>query len=163
MSSLLANLGPLELLPHDDNLRQIYQILHIAVNYHENNTFLPQYELLRQKKDQINVMTVKNAVLISETHGIVSKYIAEIFPDMMNEFPADDFYYADIYVPSRNLIIEINGPAHKNAKHKPKQKYVMKRKVLEKKGYRYLELESVSMLKENTRRDLLDQLRKLLA
>lgn len=48
----------------------------------------------------------------SQTQQIVFSLTKEIYPDLKEEYQIDDFYVVDMYVPSRKLCIEVQGPLH---------------------------------------------------
>jgi hypothetical protein len=52
---------------------------------------------------------------MSNAHKMIQNELKSIYPDLVNEHQVGDFYYVDIYVPSLNLGIEINGPMHLNS------------------------------------------------
>jgi very-short-patch-repair endonuclease len=69
-----------------------------------------------------------------------------IYPDLVNEHQVSEgFYYVDIFVPSLNLSIEINGPSHVNSSGHLKLKYKKRRKLLQKLGLRIVEIDAVRM------------------
>ena len=59
----------------------------------------------------------------------------------------DDFYVVDIYVPSKKLILEVQGPSHKVFLGQATTKTVLKTKVLKKLGYKVASIDAMPMLK----------------
>ena len=82
---------------------------------------------------------------MSNSHKMIQNELKLIYPDLVNEHQVGDFYYVNIYVPSRNLSIEINGPVHMNSSGHLKLKYKKRRKVLQKLGLRIVEIDAVRM------------------
>ena len=40
--------------------------------------------------------------------------VREIYPDVVAEVLIDEFYKVDLFVPSKNLVVEVQGPSHFN-------------------------------------------------
>ena len=59
----------------------------------------------------------------------------------------DGFYMVDAYVPSLNLCIEINGPAHYTFNGLPNMKSVMKSRLLNKLGYKFVSVDALDVLR----------------
>jgi len=51
-----------------------------------------------------------------------------------------DFYRVDLYLPEYNMVIEVNGPPHFNGLGIYNKKTLLKQRVIEKLGYKYLSI-----------------------
>lgn len=65
----------------------------------------------------------------------------------MTEKIIDDFYKVDMFMPARNLIIEVQGPYHFNGLGLLRKKDLTRRRVFKELGYRYCEISRDSYLK----------------
>jgi very-short-patch-repair endonuclease len=65
--------------------------------------------------------------------------------DIEEEVIIDKFYKVDLYCPAKKLIIEVNGPLHKNGKGNDNRKTQMKKKLLKKLGYKYTEIQCIDL------------------
>ena len=52
----------------------------------------------------------------------------------------DEFYKVDLFVPSKNLVIEVQGPNHFNGNGSLQKKTLVKAKIIKALGYGYCEL-----------------------
>jgi len=48
----------------------------------------------------------------SETQDIICEIAKTLFPDIEEEVLVDGFYVVDLYVPSKKLCLEVQGPLH---------------------------------------------------
>ena len=58
----------------------------------------------------------------------------------------DKFYVVDIYIPSENLCLEVQGPQHYNFAGQPTKKTAAKTKVLQHLGYRVHNIDALHIL-----------------
>ena len=47
-------------------------------------------------------------------HKKIFEIVKSVYPDAISEVQIDNFFFADIFVPSQNKIIEVLGPMHFN-------------------------------------------------
>jgi very-short-patch-repair endonuclease len=61
----------------------------------------------------------------------------------------DEFYRVDIYIPSLDLIVEVEGPSHMNGFYKPNKKTLTKRRVINKYGHKFCFISVTKYLGQN--------------
>ena len=66
----------------------------------------------------------------SNTHSKIQKCLEETYGEVESEKMIDDYYMVDLYVPSKNLAIEVQGTFHFNGLGKKNKKSLTKQKVL---------------------------------
>ena len=71
-------------------------------------------------------------VSVSESQTLMFKEVKRRYKDAQTEVVLDNFYVVDAYVPSKKLIVEIQGPLHFNHAEKLTRKSKIKSYILEK-------------------------------
>ena len=88
----------------------------------------------------------------SDINVRIYKHVHTLYPDAEQEKICDGFYKADIYIPSKNTVVEVQGPHHYNGLYplSPKKRSLTKRRILESLGYRVVEIPAVEFLKNQS-------------
>ena len=76
--------------------------------------------------------------------------VRRTYPDAEEEVLIDRFYVVDIYVPSLKLILEVQGPDHFTENGKSRIKTIVKKKLLNKLGYKVRGLHAMNILSRVT-------------
>lgn len=75
-------------------------------------------------------------------------HLKQIFDEkIVTEVVLKDFYKVDMFMPDKNLIIEVQGHVHNNGLGQLRLKDRIRREVLKKLGYKYCEISSVEYKK----------------
>lgn len=83
----------------------------------------------------------------SQMHGRISTVLKTQFPDLINEHVLKEGLVVDIYIPSYNMVIEIDGPAHvfhNNGEMDGSTKF--KQRLLRGLGYRFASLQTQELI-----------------
>ena len=93
---------------------------------------------------------------------LIMEYLSSQSLDCVPEYQIDDFYFVDIYIPNKKICIEIDGLSHyATLQGSLNQKSKVKRKVLEKLGYKVANLDLTDYLNkrdENFKQNILEKL-----
>ena len=96
--------------------RFVYHMIYIGDlfgYFDEENSVKAKDYLSKFSLDQVYQMQY-SAVTRSETQQIVVDLFKKVYPDLQEEVLIDRFYVVDIYIPSENLCLEVQGPTHYN-------------------------------------------------
>lgn len=82
---------------------------------------------------------------------MVYQHVKELYPDAVLEEIFDGFYKADIYIPSRNLVLEVNGPSHFNGRElfNSNKRALTKKRIFKLLGVKMVDISVIEYLKEN--------------
>ena len=72
----------------------------------------------------------------------------KMFPDLEQEIIIDNFYRVDLFIPSENFVIEVNGQYHFNGIGQTLKKFITREKIIKKLGYKYVDVKSTIILKK---------------
>ena len=88
----------------------------------------------------------------SDINVRIFKHVHALYPDAEQEKICDGFYKADIFIPSKNIVVEVQGPHHYNGLYplSPKKRTLTKRRILDALGYKVVEMPAVDFLKNQS-------------
>ncbi len=66
-----------------------------------------------------------------------------MYPEVESEMLVDEFYKVDMFIPSKNVVIEVQGPYHLNGLGINNKKTLLKAKILRKLGFNFCELSTI--------------------
>ena len=136
--------------------RFVYHMIYIGDlfgYFDEENSVKAKDYLSTFSLDQVYQMQY-SAVTRSETQQIVVDLFKKVYPDLQEEVLIDRFYVVDIYIPSENLCLEVQGPSHYTYAGMPTKRTAAKTKVLQHLGYRVQNIDALQVLRvHNMHRD----------
>lgn len=143
--------------------RQTYQIIYTADRFGllepENSVkakdYLEKFHVEDIKKMQIPFVTQ------SETQDIIGELVKKLYPDVEEEVLLEKFYVVDLYVPSKKLCLEVQGPYHYCYSGQPTMKTAVKAKILSNAGYTIRHLDAMKVLRIRNQYGTKDETRAL--